>query len=254
MKKLLSIAQFVWVFLLLTSFQAYSQIEQKRQVSSFEGIDVGSAIELFIKQGNEQSVVVKTDDDLQDKVTTEVNNNILTLRMDVKNQEDWRNKKVIITVTTPELGSLRTGGASRVNSDATFKSADFDLHLEGASKVKLSLNAEQLEAELNGASILDLSLTAKTIKMQLSGASKTNITGNTDEQELNLSGASHYEAFKLDSKRAIVDASSASKANISVSEQLSANLSSASHLNYKGNAKANQLKSSGAASIRKAGE
>src|SRR5665811_1495572 len=60
--------------------------KQERQVSSFDAIKVGGAINLIIKQGNQQEVTVQTDENLQSHMITKVTNGTLTLSCkDMKN-------------------------------------------------------------------------------------------------------------------------------------------------------------------------
>jgi hypothetical protein len=239
---------------LVVAFQSNAQVKKERNVSNFTGIDVGNAFIVFIKQGNKASLTIDTEEELHSKIVSEVEGGVLKLGMEKSfDWKNWNNRKITVYITCPELNKLAIHGATNVKGESSFKANSFDLNLNGASKLALTLNANTLKSTISGASKLDLKLTVTEMDADISGASHVTISGQADKQTLDLSGASHYEASNLSSKTVAVDASGASKATISVSGELSAEASSASKVNYKGNPKVNNLRTSGAASIHKVG-
>src|ERR1035437_4735525 len=54
-------------------------ITQDRSVATFDGIKVSGVFNVFFTQGEPQSIKIETDENLMDKITTEVNNGILEL-------------------------------------------------------------------------------------------------------------------------------------------------------------------------------
>jgi len=91
------------VFALSISLNAQKTINdpnaQVRSVSGYHGVSVSGSIELFLTQGNEESVVVSADDTKwRDKVITEVDNGVLRIyleRSKNKIQIDWPNQNKI---------------------------------------------------------------------------------------------------------------------------------------------------------------
>ena len=56
---------------------------QVRSVSGYHGVAVSGSIELFLTQGNEESVVISADDtNLRDKVITEVDDGVLRIYLE----------------------------------------------------------------------------------------------------------------------------------------------------------------------------
>ena len=83
---------------------------QERQVSSFDAIKVGCAIHLILSQGDNQSVKVETDENLQNRITTKVTNG--TLHLNCENIKDPTKMNVYVTAVT--LSSLDASGAAKL--------------------------------------------------------------------------------------------------------------------------------------------
>jgi hypothetical protein len=221
------------LFMLLTGFIAQAQNRQNRKVDAFRGVNISGALSATIRQGSQQSVEVEADEDILDKIITEVRGGVLKVyREDKANWKLFRNKNIRVYITCPELTSLEVHGASSVKGESDFVANDFKLTASGASHATLSLSTKKLNTHV-------------------SGASNVKISGRADSQQIDLSGASSYEAFDLVSNVAEVDASGASSAKIQVEEELSADVSGASGIRYKGSPRMRNVQSSGASSIKK---
>jgi hypothetical protein len=100
--------------------------------------------------------------------------------------------------------------------------------------------ASDLSGELNVSGALDANL---------SGASDMDITGSAQSVTIDASGASDVKAYDFTTNTCKVDASGASGVRITVDKELSATLSGASSVNYKGAALIRDIKTSGASSV-----
>lgn len=217
----------------LVGLSAYAQVKQTRNVGSFSGVDAGGALNVFIKQGATPSVVVETDQDLQDHIITEVKGGVLHIYREHQFKwNNWGRKKINVYITCTELNSLDVSGATDLKGESAFIADNFHLKASGASDVTISISAKKLSADA-------------------SGASNVRLSGRADSQYIHVSGASDYEAFSLQSKQANVEASGSSDAQIAVDEDLTANVSGASDVTYKGNPKIRNVQTSGSSSIRK---
>jgi hypothetical protein len=231
MKTTFSSQFFIFFYALISiAFVANGQTSsQDRPVGSFTGIDVGSAFEVILTQGNDHKVVVDVEDKLHEKIDLEVRNNTLYVKTNGKINTK---KKMSVYITFEQVDKLNFSGASKVSATTPIKGNDMKINLSGASKLDLNLFVADLE--FNG-----------------SGASKTTLTGNCNNLKLDLSGASKFSAFDLPAKTASLDLSGASKVDVTVADRIDVNSSGSSKVNYKGGATMGQLKTSGASSITK---
>ena len=125
-------------------------------------------------------------------------------------------------------------------------------HFSTRNPIRVRISAPDIEnLEVSGASKLALlNLKNDSLRVDASGASKIKVDGETKNLEIELSGASRLDAENLKSENADVDASGASNATIYVSNDLNADLSGASSVNYSGNPKNTVKKTSGASSVK----
>ena len=207
-------------------------ITQSRTFSGFTGVDVGSAIHLYVKQDSAFSVKVETDDNLQQYILIEQDGN--TLRIKQKNNANLdATGRIKVYVSAPLFKDLDASGACDIIGENLLSATDeIDIDVSGASDAELELKAPKVSAEMTGASNLKLK-------------------GQTKDLHIEGSGASHAKCFELLSENATVDVAGASSVEVFASIKLKADASSASDVRYKGNAAVSQS-ASGAGSVKKA--
>ncbi|MCD4682925.1 MAG: DUF2807 domain-containing protein [Bacteroidales bacterium] len=204
-------------------------VKQERQLDSFSSLDVGGAFKVFLTQGDKEFAIVEADENLLDVISTEVRGSTLV----IKTTEDIRDSEALnIYLTFKELDELEISGAC---------------HLTGENKMKF----DDLELDCSGASDLDLKLGAQNLTLDLSGASQIELYGSAETVDLDLSGASHLDAYDFEAEVYKADISGAAHAKIFVSKELSADVSGAASLKYKGDPMIKHHDVSGAASMKK---
>jgi hypothetical protein len=141
---------------------------------------------------------------------------------------------VNIIVYTNNLQEVKLEGNAKLEmgNDSVFKAASFTIYADGATKSDLFLDVEKLEAQINGASKLIIDGKATEGKIEATGASKINAIGMAFE---NLNA----------------EANGASKIAVTVKNNLKAEASGVSKIEYAGNPKNVDKKSSGASKIEK---
>ncbi len=142
----------------------------------------------------------------------------------------WR-EAAEVTVKIPELSTLRSSGATRVEIEG----------FEGA----------QTQVDVSGASRINISGTFSSLELQLSGASRATFSGNITALDGKLSGASRLEIPKGRVQSAKLDLSGASRASLDVVETLSVKASGASRVTYSNDPRITRSDLSGSSSIRR---
>lgn len=207
-----------------------------RSVGSFTGINVSNAIEVIIKQGNEDAVVVSAGEEkYRSRIKTEVRNGVLFIWYDNNGLKNWwkgDEKKLRAYVSVKNLNLIKASGA-------------IDIKIDGV------LRGNKLKVELNGASGFKGELRYDDLKMNQNGASDATVKGKVTNLEIDLNGASDFKGFDLVSENCDIQTSGASDVKITVNNEIKVNASGASDVEYKGNAKVSGLKTSGASSLRK---
>lgn len=232
------------MLLLFTVFTTHAQdvmvVNDKnaelRTASGFHGIHVSNAIDLVIKQGNEEAVVVSAvDEKYRNRIKTEVKNGILRIWFDndgLKWNWNMGDKKLRAYVSVKNIDIIQASGACDVKIDGNLNGTELKLNLSGASSFKGNINYSKLVADQ-------------------SGASDVNISGKVNELNVSVSGASDFKGFELITETCVADASGASDIKITVNKDLKVQASGASDVDYKGNAVISKFNTSGASSVRK---
>lgn len=233
MYKLLLIAGFVLSGLYASAQKVINDPNaQVRSASGFHAIYANDAFDVYISQGNEEKVVVSASEEkyLQEIITT-VKNGVLTIKYD-EGKKFWQgNRKLRAYVSVKNINELRASGAATFKIEGRLTCNDLKLDLSGASKLTGQL-------VVNG-----------TFSASLSGASDIQINGSASETNIDASGASDVKAYDFTTSVCSVKASGACNIKISVDKELSAHLTGASSVNYKGPAMIKDIKTSGASNI-----
>ncbi len=207
---------------------------QVRDVKNFHGVEVSSAINLYLTQGNEEAVAVSArDTKYRDLIRTEVKNGILKIYLD-KEAWNWHSgdRKLKAYVSIKTIDRLSASGASDILVDGTISGDQLDLRLSGASDFKGMV-------KFTG------------ITMDQSGASDATISGSVGDISIEASGASNVKGYDLVTDNCKVHASGASDIRISVNKALNAHASGASSVYYKGTGVITEIHTSGASNISK---
>ena len=159
---------------------------ESRNVSGFKEIKAENAVELEITVQKDFSLTIEADDNLLEKIKTEVSGN--TLKISTKENITSKNK-IKIKVSLPELTKLDISGASKANISGV-KTDSLKLNASGASKIKVDGEVKSLEAIASGASGIDAeNLKTENAKANSSGASNITVSP-TGELDAEASGAS----------------------------------------------------------------
>ncbi|MCX6216115.1 MAG: DUF2807 domain-containing protein [Spirosoma sp.] len=196
--------------------------------SGFDRVDMGSAFNITVQQGNAFAVMVEGDRRNLNDLDVYTRNGTLYARYRTSRRREYQNA---FTITMPTLRGVDFSGASR-------------------STVSGFSNLENLDVSLSGASESQVSVPASRLSLVLSGASVLHLTGQGTSLTSDLSGASLVQAFGYPVEHADVEVSGASKANISVGTTLVVKASGASTVRYRGSPTVRQ-QLSGASSVQK---
>src|SRR5664279_3507781 len=83
-------------------------VTKERKTDSFTGLKVSSGIDVYLKQGNDESVSVEADENLHEYIITEVRNGVLNVYSEY-NIRDAEKKRVYVTMK--EVNSIKTTSA-----------------------------------------------------------------------------------------------------------------------------------------------
>jgi hypothetical protein len=206
---------------------------QVREVKTFHAIHVSNAFDVYLTQGNEEKVAVSAAEakDLAN-IIVEVKNGVLEVSWDHKGKWGRGNKKLKAWISFKKIDDLSASGACDVDIEGTLK-ADGDLAIDLSGASDLSGKIEVI----------------KKLSIDLSGASDAKLSGTAMQMKIEASGASSFKGFDFAVDFCDASASGASDIKITVNKELSASATGASDVDYKGDGKTRDVKTSGASSV-----
>lgn len=193
---------------------------QKRTLSgNFTAISVASGIELYLTQGNEESVAVSVSDDKYlDRLKTEVENGTLKIYFDNKGLT-WINDK------------------RKLKAYVSFKTLEKLYGSSGADvMVKGSLDLGDLEMKFTSGSAFTGKLNAKMLTVEQNSGSALNISGRADKIKVEVSSGAVFKGYDLAVDYCDATASSGGGVRITINKELNAKASSGAGIHYKGEA------------------
>jgi hypothetical protein len=201
-------------------------ITEKRDVSDFDRVTLTGFGELFIMQGDEESLTIEATQEILDRIRTEVIDGKLIIRFS-RNWLDW-------------MSELLTFGfaGKRVKYDLKVKQLT-SLSIMGAARVQVAeIETDRLALGLTGAGeVIVESLDAEQLKVDLPGAGRVGVAGRVTEQNVTISGAGSYDAPKLESQKAKVTLQGVGSATVWAVEELVAKIRGVGSVSYYGTPK-----------------
>ena len=196
----------------------------------FTQVRVGSAFTLDITQGDDYSIRVEVDDNLEQYLDVKRSGDTLQIGLKPRLSIVFGNTTLRARVTLPQLTGLEASGASRCDIVGFSSDQRLTLEASGASTVRGAIASGAAKIEASGASTIDLDGSGTDLNAVASGASTLRL-----------------EDFAVSDARA--DASGASRITVNVTGTLDATASGASSVRYVGDPAKVRENSSGASSI-----
>jgi len=187
----------------------------------FSKIDFKGAGEVIILQGDTCALDIQGDQELVEKVKTEISDGMLTITFQT-DENVWR-------------GFKGFGEESRLRYDIKVKTLEA-LKLDGAGSVHSdALNGESLEIQHDGLGKIVLTNFAyEDLEVDLGGLGEIEVVGEVQKQSVHIGGAGAYKAELLKSQEAEVAVNGAGMAKVWVETKLVASLTGAGSIKYKG--------------------
>lgn len=203
-------------------------VESDPETDPFSTLAVGSAFEVTLVIGDEPGVVVRADDNLIDAVTVAVEADELSI--DVGSSVREATLQATVTVLADGLSGITLSEASTLTGTEALSPSSLDVRADDASRAFLVVSAEEVRVDADGASVV-------------------NMTGTASALTADADSASSLRLDQLSATSAVLSASSASRIDATVTEQLSATAAGASTITYRGEPEVSRSDATGESTI-----
>jgi len=161
-------------------------VSESRQVDGFDSIQISGGVDLAltIDDGAERSVIVVYDDNLQERIITEVEGTTLVVRS--RGSFNVVGEGRHVEVVAPMLDELSASGGSDVDGDGVLESMILDA--SGGADVDLSdLEVTSMVVNISGGADVTVNVTDQ-IEGNASGGADLTILGDPANQRVEVSG------------------------------------------------------------------
>jgi hypothetical protein len=167
------------------------QATETRQITPFNRIEAGGAIELVVTTGKDTSLSISGEINILPLIITTVNQGELTITTKGSYQS---NKSIRVVVTTANLKELSISGACSVVAEIV-DGDTLELDFSGASNAILNGKVKELELDVSGAGSIDATaLFSDSVRADVSGAASIKVRASAAAR-VSVSGAASVEVF-----------------------------------------------------------
>jgi putative autotransporter adhesin-like protein len=215
MRRIIGVVFFIGVF--ITSISAQGRCcHSDRDLPEFNRIRLKSLGHVYVKLGDVQKVRVEADDDVIDKVTTEVFGNELVISIEDGFPEWIQDPRIEIYIVVKDLDGLELSGVGKISSEGIIKTSDLELRNGGLGNIFLEIEADDVITELSGLG-----------QISLEGKAKTN--------DIRIGGAGKVDSKYLETKWTKIHSSGIGSCTVHATENLDVKITGLGKVRYKGN-------------------
>lgn len=198
-------------------------VTEDRSVGDVREVDLsGGNFHLVISQaaaGAEPSLKITSDDNIVEKIKTEMDGGQLEIRYDRDGiRGAWRvepTQDILIELSVTDLSRIEVSGSGDVEAD--------------------QISGKNLALDLNGsADVVLTNLDVDTLSVDVNGSADLDVDGRADTQEIEISGSGKYRAGELVSRTATIDISGSGRATVNASDSLDVDISGSGRVEYYG--------------------
>lgn len=211
-------------------------IERNVPISNINKIDLSGIGTVNVKFGKDESLTIKGDDNILDKIDVDSHGGTLELgRMKSPYTMVSPSTKIEYFVILNDLRELQVSGSGKIEVEEKINSTDFDISISGSGEIYVQ------------------DLRADNLDVHISGSGDCDAGGAVKKQKIKISGSGRYRAEELESQEAECRISGSGNVDIRVSDYIEASVSGSGNVNYWGRPKIN-INSSGSGKVRNKGE
>lgn len=200
------------------------------EVQPFSKLEIGGIFDVYITQGNTESVQVEADDNLIDLVKVENVRDALVLNSECQSNVH-RPFTMKIHVTVKNLNELNFTGIG-------------DVHAEG------SINGGQLLIENSGVGDVKLNLEYDKLKVVYSAVGNIVLSGNVKDVEMDCSGVGNVKAYDLKVQHLELNHNGVGNAEVQAVESLDIDFSGIGDVYYKGSPSKKNIQKNGIGNVK----
>ncbi|MEM8909468.1 MAG: head GIN domain-containing protein [Bacteroidota bacterium] len=187
-------------------------ISREVSMAEFIGIKLEIDAEVFVTQGNTQSVLIEAEQNIFNLIELDVQNDIWEIEFDecVRDYDD-----IQIFITLPTIRLLSIAGSGLIRGENLFEVNRIDLDILGSGDIDVAIDALEVDAEI-------------------AGSGKMFLEGNAEEFDFETSGSGDFRAFDLSTQEGKVELNGSGDAEVQVANLLDIEINGSGDVYYRG--------------------
>jgi len=184
--------------------------KENRKVNEFSSVVFAISGNLYLSQGDKNEVIIEADDDILEKIITEVRGDRLVIEF-----ERWYNYrgngKINVYVTTKNIEEITLTGSGTVTNKTPINSSDIELAITGSGSIMIDrLITKNVKSMISGSGDIKISSDKKaaTFNATITGSGDINATSIEFEKgKLTITGSGSIKASIVEDLRAVITGS-----------------------------------------------
>jgi hypothetical protein len=214
-----------------TSDRSIDLTTEDRPISEFSELSVQGVFNLYLSQGNKESMRIEADLETMEKIITRNVGDKLIIELE-EGIELFDREEINIYVTIKDLESFEFEGVGNIKTEEVLRLKDLDLKGDGVGNTKLDLEADRIDAEFNLVGNVTLSGKVETI-------------------DLNNNGLGNVDASDLKAQYLTLNSNGIGNVEVYSEKEISITANGIGKVTYDGNAEVKNLNRSGIGKVEK---
>lgn len=170
-------------------------ITEDRETKQFERIRLECSADLVISVGEALRVTVTTDDNLMDRIITEV---VGRRTLVIDSEGSYRTRHgVLVEISVPDLRMIEVDGSGNVEI-ANLDTETFEVILDGSGDIELEGRIKELEISVDGSGNVSADeLLSEIVFVELQGSGDIDLRGEASIVEMTVQGSGDIDARRL---------------------------------------------------------
>lgn len=214
-----------------TSDRSIDLTTEDRSISEFSELSVQGVFNLYLSQGNKESMRIEADEETMGKIITRNVGDKLTIELE-EGIELFDREEINIYLTITDLESFEFEGVGNIKTEEVLKLKDLELRGDGVGNTMLELEADRIDAEFNLVGNVTLSGKVETI-------------------DLNNNGLGNVDASDLKAQFMTLNSNGIGNVEVYSEKEISITANGIGKVTYDGNAEVKNLNRSGIGKVEK---
>jgi hypothetical protein len=209
--------------------------EEKRRVTSFDQLDNSTSITVVYKKADTLGVVVEADQNLLEKIETNVSSKCLEIRTSPGTLCLDYTRSPVITVSSPALWKAVITGSGRFSADK-MAGENVILKVTGSGDISVkSVTCDESQLTITGSGNINVTdMKCVNSDILITGSGNTWVEGNCETSNLRITGSGRIFSNNLPVKSAYVNISGSGDAYTNVEEYLNGLISGSGNIYVEG--------------------